>query len=58
VPAQVKGEVDEKLRARILQGVDDYLACAAGYREGRLGGGPHGGAPPRSPRGPVPRRGS
>jgi carbonic anhydrase/acetyltransferase-like protein (isoleucine patch superfamily) len=57
VPAQIKGRVDETLRARILQGVEDYLACAAGYREGRLGGGPHGGgAPPELPDPGVRRR--
>lgn len=43
IPAKIKGQVDERLRARILQGVDDYLACAAGYREGRLGDGPYAG---------------
>jgi len=51
IPAAIKGRVDERLRARILQGVDDYLACAAGYRAGTLGGGPYGG-----PRDPASRR--
>lgn len=58
VPAQIKGNVDETLRARILQGVDDYLACAAGYREGRLGGGPHGGGTLPGRRAPEPSRSS
>jgi carbonic anhydrase/acetyltransferase-like protein (isoleucine patch superfamily) len=43
VPAKVRGEVDANMRARVLQGVDDYLACAEGYRSGLLGGGEHGG---------------
>jgi carbonic anhydrase/acetyltransferase-like protein (isoleucine patch superfamily) len=38
VPAKLRGEVDEKMRARIREGVEDYLACAEGYRSGRLGG--------------------
>lgn len=50
IPAEIKGTVNEGLRARILQGVDDYLACAAGYREGRLGGGPRAGRPGTAPR--------
>jgi carbonic anhydrase/acetyltransferase-like protein (isoleucine patch superfamily) len=36
VPAKLRGEVDERMQARILEGVDDYLACAAAYREGLL----------------------
>jgi carbonic anhydrase/acetyltransferase-like protein (isoleucine patch superfamily) len=43
VPAKVRGEVNEEMRARIVDGVEDYLACAAGYRSGLLGGGMHGG---------------
>jgi len=37
VPAKLRGEVDENMRARIREGVDDYLASAEGYRSGRLG---------------------
>lgn len=44
VPARVVGEVDDRLRARMRGGVQDYLDSADGYRNGRLGGGPHGGA--------------
>ena len=44
VPARIRGEVDDRMRQRIAQGVQDYLDSAAGYRAGRLGGGPHGGA--------------
>lgn len=58
VPAEIKGRVDDKLRARILQGVDDYLACAAGYREGRLGGGAYGSPAPLVRRDPDPHRSS
>ncbi len=43
VPAIVRGAVDERLRERIRYGVESYVASAAGYRSGRLGGGPHGG---------------
>jgi carbonic anhydrase/acetyltransferase-like protein (isoleucine patch superfamily) len=38
VPAKLRGEVDENMRVRIREGVEDYLACAEGYRSGRLGG--------------------
>jgi len=47
VPAKLRGEVDEEMRARVLEGVDDYLACGEGYRSGLLGAGPHDGR--RSP---------
>jgi carbonic anhydrase/acetyltransferase-like protein (isoleucine patch superfamily) len=43
VPAKIRGEVTHELRARMAGGIEDYLACARGYRAGRLGGGPHGG---------------
>jgi carbonic anhydrase/acetyltransferase-like protein (isoleucine patch superfamily) len=43
VPAKVRGEVDERMKARILEGVDDYLASAEGYRSGLLGGGEYDG---------------
>lgn len=43
VPARVLGRAGEEHRARIRQGVEDYLACCRGYREGSLGGGPFGG---------------
>lgn len=36
VPAKIRGEVDGRMRERIREGVDDYLACAAAYREGRM----------------------
>jgi carbonic anhydrase/acetyltransferase-like protein (isoleucine patch superfamily) len=36
VPAKLRGEVDGQMRDRILDGVDDYLACAAAYRESHL----------------------
>ena len=45
VPAKIRGEVTEELRARMAGGIEDYLACARGYRAGRLGGGLHGGSP-------------
>jgi len=44
VPAQVRGDVDDLLRARIAHAVASYRRCAIAYREGRLGGGPRGGA--------------
>ena len=44
VPAKIRGEVDDRMRQRIARGVQDYLDSAEGYRAGRLGGGPHGGA--------------
>ena len=43
VPAKIVGRVDDELRARIDRGVATYVNSAAGYRSGRLGGGPHGG---------------
>lgn len=43
VPAKIRGEVTDDLRARMAGGIEDYLACARGYRAGVLGGGPHGG---------------
>jgi len=42
VPAILRGPVPRHLRERVRSGVDTYVACAKGYREGRLGGGPHG----------------
>lgn len=36
VPASIRGDVDERMRERILAGVDDYLACAALYRGGLM----------------------
>jgi carbonic anhydrase/acetyltransferase-like protein (isoleucine patch superfamily) len=45
VPAEVVGEVGDRLRARMKGGILDYLDSARGYRSGRLGGGPHGGEP-------------
>ena len=43
VPARIRGEVDEATRQRLAGGVDSYVELAAAYREGRAGGGPHGG---------------
>jgi carbonic anhydrase/acetyltransferase-like protein (isoleucine patch superfamily) len=43
VPAVLRGPVDEALAARARAGVETYRRAAAGYRDGRLGGGPHGG---------------
>ena len=43
VPAKIRGPVDEKLRQRIVFGVDNYRMCASEYRAGRCGGGPYGG---------------
>jgi len=42
VPAVLRGPVDRTLSERALRGVETYVECAEGYREGRLGGGPHG----------------
>lgn len=42
VPAKVRGEVDEEMKARVREGVEDYLACTEGYRSGLLGGGERG----------------
>jgi len=47
VPAKIRGEVDAGLRQRVLQGVEVYERSAVAYREGRVGGGPHGGGPER-----------
>lgn len=47
VPAAIRGRVDDRLRARVREGVDTYIACAAGYREKKLGGGPYAGGPAR-----------
>ena len=46
VPAKIRGEVDETLRQRIMNGVRQYMACAEAYRGGRLGRGPYGGPVP------------
>jgi carbonic anhydrase/acetyltransferase-like protein (isoleucine patch superfamily) len=43
VPAKLRGEVDEEMRARVLEGINDYLASADGYRSGYLGGGKYDG---------------
>jgi carbonic anhydrase/acetyltransferase-like protein (isoleucine patch superfamily) len=43
VPAEIRGDVDDVLRARIAHAVASYRRCAAAYRDGRLGGGPYGG---------------
>ncbi len=43
VPAKLRGEVDEALLARMRAGCEHYVEYAAGYRAGRLGGGPYGG---------------
>ena len=49
VPARIRGEVDDALRERILDGSRTYIAAAEGYRSGRLGGGPHGCERPTGP---------
>ena len=41
---EVRGDVDDVLRARIAHAVASYRRCASAYLEGRLGGGPRGGA--------------
>ncbi len=43
VPAVVRGRVEASMRDRILAGAEVYRSCARDYREGRAGGGPHGG---------------
>jgi len=43
VPARLKGPVTDSMRDRARDGVETYIRSTAGYREGRLGGGPHGG---------------
>jgi carbonic anhydrase/acetyltransferase-like protein (isoleucine patch superfamily) len=43
VPATLRGEVDENMKARISEGVEDYLACSEGYRAGLLGTGAYDG---------------
>jgi carbonic anhydrase/acetyltransferase-like protein (isoleucine patch superfamily) len=43
VPARVLREVDDETRRRIAAGVEEYVNSAARYRDGMLGGGPHGG---------------
>jgi carbonic anhydrase/acetyltransferase-like protein (isoleucine patch superfamily) len=43
VPGRVIRELDDELLARVNEGVDHYVAYAEAYRQGRLGGGPHGG---------------
>jgi carbonic anhydrase/acetyltransferase-like protein (isoleucine patch superfamily) len=42
VPARLLGEVTPELRERFAEGVRQYVECAAAYRCGRSGGGPHG----------------
>lgn len=43
VPARVVKELDESTLARVRANAASYVAYGAAYREGRLGGGPHGG---------------
>jgi carbonic anhydrase/acetyltransferase-like protein (isoleucine patch superfamily) len=43
VPAKVVGKVTDDHRWRLLDGVRQYLRCAAGYRAGTLGRGPWSG---------------
>ncbi len=43
VPARVVREIDDATAARMRRGKDGYVAYGAAYRDGRLGGGPHGG---------------
>jgi carbonic anhydrase/acetyltransferase-like protein (isoleucine patch superfamily) len=43
VPAVIARRLDDAAFERIRQNKDHYVACARAYRDGRLGGGPHGG---------------
>lgn len=43
VPAVVARQLDEAAAARLRLNKDHYVEYARAYREGRLGGGPHGG---------------
>jgi carbonic anhydrase/acetyltransferase-like protein (isoleucine patch superfamily) len=43
VPAKVVGPAGQQHADRVQEGVEHYLYYAAGYRDGTLGGGPHGG---------------
>jgi carbonic anhydrase/acetyltransferase-like protein (isoleucine patch superfamily) len=45
IPAKVRGEMDDRHRSRVYEGVVRYRVSAEGYRSGRLGGGPYGGGP-------------
>ncbi|RMG43164.1 MAG: gamma carbonic anhydrase family protein [Acidobacteria bacterium] len=44
VPGRIIGEVDEATARRVAEGVERYVRYGRLYREGRLGGGPYGGA--------------
>lgn len=43
VPAKIVRELDDETAARVRRGAESYVAYGAAYRDGRLGGGPHGG---------------
>jgi carbonic anhydrase/acetyltransferase-like protein (isoleucine patch superfamily) len=43
VPAKVRGELDDDALERMRLNNEHYVAYARAYREGRLGGGRHGG---------------
>ncbi len=43
VPARIRGDVTDAHRARILDGVENYIQYGRRYLDGELGGGPHGG---------------
>lgn len=43
VPAKIVGELDAALLLRVARNKDHYVATAARYLSGELGGGPHGG---------------
>ena len=43
VPAKIRGELDDETLERMRLNNEHYIGYARAYREGRLGGGPHGG---------------
>lgn len=43
VPGKIVGELDDALLERVARNKDHYVATAARYLSGELGGGPHGG---------------
>lgn len=51
VPAKLRGEVDPAMRERMRKGMETYRGCAAAYRRGDVGGGPHGGGRASGPAG-------
>jgi carbonic anhydrase/acetyltransferase-like protein (isoleucine patch superfamily) len=43
VPGKIVGELDDAMLERVARNKDHYVATAARYLSGELGGGPHGG---------------